>query len=70
MARGFTLVRHVQELLDERAYWLARPPADLPEFAASLFSEKAMEGRRNQAEAIDSEIHEAIELLRTAGCLE
>lgn len=67
MSRGFTLANHVQELLDERDYWLAAPPPDLPDFAARLFSEEAVVGRRKQAAAIDKEIADAIELLRKGG---
>lgn len=50
MSREFTLANHVQELLDERAYWLAAP---------------SLVGRRRQAENIDGEIAEAVELLRS-----
>ena len=69
MSRGFTLAKHVQELIDEREYWLAAPPPDLPAFAAELFSAAAIDRRRKQADDIDNEIAEAIELLRKVGAI-
>ena len=69
MSQGFTLASHVQVLLDERSYWLAAPPPDLPDFASKLFTAAALDGRRKQAAAIDAEIAEAVGLLRQVGML-
>lgn len=61
-----TLSEHVQQLLDERERWLLPPPADMPEFARSLYTGEMMTRRIAAAEAVTRELMEAYALLHEA----
>lgn len=61
-----TLPEHAQQLIDERAYWLAGPPDNLPEFARRLFEESGLAARKSAADDVEQELREAYALLAEA----
>ena len=63
-----TLAEHVARLAADRAFWLCDAPPDFPEYQRSRF-EATRQTRLDQAAAIDSEINEAIVLMRQLGWL-